>query len=190
MMFLYPDLVDMSALGDGPLAPNMRAPDGIGGMDPPELGLADTGGSIQNHWLFRLGELDRPRSDRFKQTSRRTRKTFYRLVTLDLPCDVVTPQLTGHRNPVAKRGPGQLRFAGLQGQTSLEREEPRGSARRVGIILSLHQHLIDIDRHHDPGLAQEIAQAVEKADAEFPSLVNSLRLNAEFAGAYGNHVNG
>jgi creatinine amidohydrolase len=34
MMFLYPDLVDMSTLGDGPLAPNMKPPDGIGGQDP------------------------------------------------------------------------------------------------------------------------------------------------------------
>jgi len=34
MMFLYPDLVDLSALGDGPLAPNMKPPDGIGGLDP------------------------------------------------------------------------------------------------------------------------------------------------------------
>ena len=34
MMFLYPDLVDMAALGTGPLAPNMQAPDGIGGLDP------------------------------------------------------------------------------------------------------------------------------------------------------------
>lgn len=34
MMFLYPELVDLSALGDGPLAPNMKPPDGIGGLDP------------------------------------------------------------------------------------------------------------------------------------------------------------
>ncbi|UCG59550.1 MAG: creatininase family protein [Phycisphaerales bacterium] len=34
MMFFYPDLVDISTLGDGPLAPNMKAPDGIGGLDP------------------------------------------------------------------------------------------------------------------------------------------------------------
>jgi len=34
MMFFYPDLVDMSALGDGPLAPDMKPPDGIGGLDP------------------------------------------------------------------------------------------------------------------------------------------------------------
>jgi len=34
MMFLYPDLVDLSTLGDGPLAPNMKPPDGIGGLDP------------------------------------------------------------------------------------------------------------------------------------------------------------
>jgi creatinine amidohydrolase/Fe(II)-dependent formamide hydrolase-like protein len=34
MMFLYPELVDMSALGTGPLAPDMKPPDGIGGLDP------------------------------------------------------------------------------------------------------------------------------------------------------------
>ncbi len=34
MMFLYPELVDLAALGDGPLAPDMKAPDGIGGLDP------------------------------------------------------------------------------------------------------------------------------------------------------------
>ncbi len=34
MLFLYPDLVDLSALGEGPLAPNMKPPDGIGGLDP------------------------------------------------------------------------------------------------------------------------------------------------------------
>jgi creatinine amidohydrolase len=43
MMFLYPDLVDMSALGNGPLALDMKPPDGIGGLDPrkhasPEVG--------------------------------------------------------------------------------------------------------------------------------------------------------
>lgn len=34
MMFLYPDFVDIAELGTGPLAPNMKAPDGIGGLDP------------------------------------------------------------------------------------------------------------------------------------------------------------
>lgn len=34
MMFFYPDLVDLSTLGDGPLAPSMKPPDGIGGLDP------------------------------------------------------------------------------------------------------------------------------------------------------------
>ncbi len=34
MMFFYPGLVEMSALGDGPLAPDMKPPDGIGGQDP------------------------------------------------------------------------------------------------------------------------------------------------------------
>jgi len=34
MMYLYPELVDMSALGTEPLAPDMNPPDGIGGLDP------------------------------------------------------------------------------------------------------------------------------------------------------------
>ncbi len=34
MMFFYPELVDLAALGNGPLAPDMKAPDGIGGLDP------------------------------------------------------------------------------------------------------------------------------------------------------------
>ena len=33
MMFFYPDLVDLTTLGDGPLAPKMQPPDGIGGLD-------------------------------------------------------------------------------------------------------------------------------------------------------------
>ena len=43
MMFFYPDLVDMAALGDGPLAPNMQPPDGIGGLDPREHASAEAG---------------------------------------------------------------------------------------------------------------------------------------------------
>jgi len=43
MMFFYPDLVDMSALGDGRLAPNMKPPDGIGGLDPREHASAEVG---------------------------------------------------------------------------------------------------------------------------------------------------
>ncbi|MDD5679535.1 MAG: creatininase family protein [Kiritimatiellae bacterium] len=34
MMFFYPELVDMAELGAGPLAPAMKPPDGIGGLDP------------------------------------------------------------------------------------------------------------------------------------------------------------
>ncbi|HPG01268.1 MAG TPA: creatininase family protein [Kiritimatiellia bacterium] len=34
MMFFYPNLVDLSELGTNTLAPDMKAPDGIGGMDP------------------------------------------------------------------------------------------------------------------------------------------------------------
>ena len=43
MMFLYPDLVDLSALGDGPLAPDMKPPDGIGGLDPRQHASAEVG---------------------------------------------------------------------------------------------------------------------------------------------------
>ena len=43
MMFFYPDCVDMAALGTGPLAPNMAAPDGIGGLDPREHASAEAG---------------------------------------------------------------------------------------------------------------------------------------------------
>lgn len=43
MMFFYPDLVDLSALGDGPLAPEMRPPDGIGGLDPRKHASAEVG---------------------------------------------------------------------------------------------------------------------------------------------------
>jgi chemotaxis receptor (MCP) glutamine deamidase CheD len=34
MMFFYPDLVDLSELGDGPLNLDMKPPSGIGGQDP------------------------------------------------------------------------------------------------------------------------------------------------------------
>ena len=34
MMYLYPDLVDMKELGHKSLAPDMKPPDGIGGLDP------------------------------------------------------------------------------------------------------------------------------------------------------------
>ncbi|MHC4110571.1 MAG: creatininase family protein [Planctomycetota bacterium] len=43
MMFLYPDLVDISMLGNGPLAPNMKPPDGIGGLDPRKHASAEVG---------------------------------------------------------------------------------------------------------------------------------------------------
>jgi creatinine amidohydrolase/Fe(II)-dependent formamide hydrolase-like protein len=43
MMFFYPELVDMPALGDGPLAPDMKAPDGIGGQDPRKHASAEVG---------------------------------------------------------------------------------------------------------------------------------------------------
>ena len=43
MMYFYPDLVDMSRLGEGPLAPDMKPPDGIGGLDPREHASAEVG---------------------------------------------------------------------------------------------------------------------------------------------------
>jgi creatinine amidohydrolase len=43
MMAFYPDLVDLTALGDGPLAPDMAAPDGIGGLDPRDHASAEVG---------------------------------------------------------------------------------------------------------------------------------------------------
>jgi len=43
IMFFYPELVDMSVLGSGPLAPNMKPPDGIGGFDPRKHASLDVG---------------------------------------------------------------------------------------------------------------------------------------------------
>jgi len=43
MQFFYPDLVDLSELGTGPLAPSMKPPDGIGGLDPREHASAQVG---------------------------------------------------------------------------------------------------------------------------------------------------
>ncbi len=43
MMYFYPHLVDMAELGDGPLAPDMAPPDGIGGLDPREHASAAVG---------------------------------------------------------------------------------------------------------------------------------------------------
>ena len=43
MMFFYPETVDLAALGQGPLKPNMEAPDGIGGLDPRQHASAEVG---------------------------------------------------------------------------------------------------------------------------------------------------
>jgi creatinine amidohydrolase len=43
MMFFYPELVDMAQLGDGPLALDMKPPDGIGGLDPRLHASAEVG---------------------------------------------------------------------------------------------------------------------------------------------------
>ena len=43
MMFFYPDLVDMSTLGDGPIKFDMSPPHGIGGQDPRVHASAERG---------------------------------------------------------------------------------------------------------------------------------------------------
>ena len=43
MMYLYPEPVDISALGTGPLALDMQPPDGIGGLDPRIHASAEVG---------------------------------------------------------------------------------------------------------------------------------------------------
>jgi len=43
MMFFHPDLVDLAALGEGPLAPDMKPPDGIGGLDPRKHASVEVG---------------------------------------------------------------------------------------------------------------------------------------------------
>jgi creatinine amidohydrolase len=43
MMYFYPDRVDMAALGEGPLVPDMKPTDGIGGLDPREHASAAVG---------------------------------------------------------------------------------------------------------------------------------------------------
>ncbi len=44
MMFFYPDTVELSELGTGPLEPDMKPPDGIGGLDPREHASEEVGG--------------------------------------------------------------------------------------------------------------------------------------------------
>jgi len=43
MMFFYPECVDLSQLGTGPLAPRMKPPDGIGGLDPRKHASVEVG---------------------------------------------------------------------------------------------------------------------------------------------------
>jgi len=43
MMFFYPELVDLSELGDGPINLDMKPPSGIGGQDPRKSASADLG---------------------------------------------------------------------------------------------------------------------------------------------------
>ncbi|MCK4284027.1 MAG: creatininase family protein, partial [Candidatus Brocadiae bacterium] len=43
MMFFYPDRVDVSELGEGPIKFDMKPPHGIGGLDPREHASAEVG---------------------------------------------------------------------------------------------------------------------------------------------------
>lgn len=56
MMFFYPDLVDLTALGTKPLAPDMKWPDGIGGLDPRIHASAETGQRNVEHGVRVIGE--------------------------------------------------------------------------------------------------------------------------------------
>lgn len=56
MMFFYPDLVDIGALGTGPLALNIGSPDGIGGLDPRVHASAEVGRKNVEHGVRVIGE--------------------------------------------------------------------------------------------------------------------------------------
>ena len=56
MMFFYPHLVDLAALGTKPLAPDMKWPDGIGGLDPREHASAEVGRRNVEHGVRVIGE--------------------------------------------------------------------------------------------------------------------------------------
>ena len=56
MMFFYPHLVDLAALGTKPLAPDMKPPDGIGGLDPREHASAEVGRRNVEHGVRAIGE--------------------------------------------------------------------------------------------------------------------------------------
>jgi len=56
MMFFYPDLVDLAALGTKPLAPDMQWPDGIGGLDPRVHASAEVGRRNVEHGVKLIGE--------------------------------------------------------------------------------------------------------------------------------------
>jgi hypothetical protein len=56
MMFFYPHLVDLAAVGTKPLAPDMKWPDGIGGLDPRVHASAEVGRKNVEHGGRAIGE--------------------------------------------------------------------------------------------------------------------------------------
>jgi len=56
MMFFYPHLVDLAALGTKPLAPDMHWPDGIGGHDPRVHASAEVGRKNVEHGVRAIGK--------------------------------------------------------------------------------------------------------------------------------------
>lgn len=56
MMFFYPDLVNLAALGTEPLAPDMKWPDGIGGLDPRVHASTEVGRKNVEHSVRVIGE--------------------------------------------------------------------------------------------------------------------------------------
>jgi creatinine amidohydrolase/Fe(II)-dependent formamide hydrolase-like protein len=56
MIFFYPHLVDLAALGTKPLAQDMKWPDGIGGLDPRVHASAEVGRKNVEHGVRAIGE--------------------------------------------------------------------------------------------------------------------------------------
>ncbi len=70
MMFFYPDLVRLSELGSNPLAPNMKPPDGIGGLDPREHASVDVGRRNVEHASAAIGKKARELLDSLPEDQR------------------------------------------------------------------------------------------------------------------------
>ena len=73
MMFFYPELVDISALGTGPLALDMQPPDGIGGLDPRLHASAKAGRSNVEYSVRVIGKKARQLLNSLPENERESR---------------------------------------------------------------------------------------------------------------------